>query len=111
MSNIELYKEKIEELNKIQLSHEIRNKIENYTDKIDILLAVYNKGKNKWIFKEDDCKLYFHIQDEFSDIIDLRYDISENKIKTKNKHIIISLLDEIIELQRDIIEDINSVVI
>lgn len=111
MPNIELYKQKIEELNKIKMASKIRTKIESYIDKMDILLAVYNNGKNKWIFQEDNYELYCHIQSEFSDIIDLRYDISGGKIKTKNKHIIISLLDEIIELQRDIIEDINSVII
>lgn len=111
MPNIELYKQKIEELNKIKMASKIRTKMERYTDRMDILLAVYNNGKNKWIFKEDNYELYCHIQSKFSDIIDLRYDISEGKIKTKNKHIIVSLLDEIIELQRDIIEDINSVII
>ena len=47
MPNIELYKQKIEELNKIKMASKIRTKMERYTDKMDILLAVYNNGKNK----------------------------------------------------------------
>lgn len=94
----------------IEMSTDLKNKIKEYYDNMIRLLKSYDNGNGKEEFNKHDMKLYFMLQDEFSDIIDLRYDIYNNKIQTDNKNMIINTLDEIIKLQRDIIEDINSVV-
>ena len=95
----------------IEMSTDLKNKIKEYYDNMINILKSYDNGKSKDKFTKNDMELYFMIQDEFSDIIDLRYDIYNNKIQTNNKNIIVNTLDEIIELQRYIIEDINSVVV
>lgn len=101
----------IDRLKHINMDIEVKKKVNKYENKMKKLLKIYDNGNGKEKFKQKEMKLYFMLQDEFSDIIDLRYDISNNEIKTNNKNIIVNVLDKIIEQQRSMIEDINNVIV
>ncbi len=93
------------------MNTEIIKRISEYENEIEELLKIYDNGKNNSIFKDNNLELYFKMQQQFSNIIDLRYDISENKIETINREAIIDILDMIIKMNRNIIEDINDILI
>ncbi len=99
------------ELLKMRLKDEVYTQVYKYNRNMKRLLSIYNNGKGKEKFKEKELSLYFKLQDEFSDIIDLRYNIYDNKINTENKFFIVNTLDKIIKVNRSIIEDINSILI
>lgn len=99
------------ELLKMRLKDEVYTQVYKYNRNMKRLLSIYNNGKGKEKFKEKEMSLYFKLQDEFSDIIDLRYNIYDNKINTENKFFIVNTLDKIIKVNRSIIEDINSILI
>lgn len=99
------------ELLNMRLKDEVYTQVYRYNRNMKRLLSIYNNGKGKEKFKEKELSLYFKLQDEFSDIIDLRYNIYDNKINTENKFFIVNTLDKIIKVNRSIIEDINSILI
>ncbi len=98
-------------LKHLHMNTEIIKRISEYENEIEELLKIYDNGKNNSIFKDNNLELYFKMQQQFSNIIDLRYDISENKIETINREAIIDILDMIIKMNRNIIEDINDILI
>lgn len=95
----------------IEMSTDLKNKIKEYYDNMSRLLQIYNNGENNSIFKENNFSLYSDIQHQLGIIIDMKYDIIENIIKTKNKNNVIQILDIIIKNHKSIIEDINNTVI
>lgn len=85
----------------------IVNNVNNYYNNMLYLLKIYDNGKGKILFVNNYMELYFKLYDEFSDIIDLRYKITNDN---KNKYLVY-YFDTIISLHRDILEDLNTIVV
>lgn len=101
----------IDKLKNMDMNTDLKIKINEYSKNMNTLLQIYNNGKNNSIFKENNFSLYSDMQHQLALIIDMKYDIIEDIIKTQNNKQIINKLDIIISEHKKIINDINKTVI